>query len=288
MKRLFASYFYKLRHDLAFKITVIVGFGVALFMAILYYGLGKLAETPMVSGVDMFIISLSPVQNFGIAIPINLITFTTLEFSQGSIRNKIISGHSKGKIYLSLFVDGLILTFLLLGAYSLLSFAFGCMFGGFNIPISESSIPVPGMPSSLRAPDYVWKLVILTILCFTSIISMTVLFSTLFRNIGPTIPVIIIPLVILYVFGTVIVLVANENETAIWLARIFDPLYGLSAMEFKSMKVTMVIEGETVVKDVLGKTINTETFVSGIISNLVYSAIFFTIGFFVFKKRDVK
>ena len=42
------------------------------------------------TGQSMLVFSMSPAQNFGIAIPINLAVFIVLEFTQGTIRNKVI------------------------------------------------------------------------------------------------------------------------------------------------------------------------------------------------------
>ena len=135
MKELFLSYLYKLRHDITFRITLIIGGGMAILMTLIYLGLGALlgSEKPLISGEMMLLSSLSPTQNFGLAVPINLITFTVLEFNQGSIRNKIIAGHSKAKIYTSLFLNGLIFTIALVGAYVLLSWGLGSIFGCYVV-----------------------------------------------------------------------------------------------------------------------------------------------------------
>ena len=129
MGELFIAYLYKLRRDLAFRITLIIGGGLALFTSLLYLGLSFLLESKMVSGAQMFIGSLSPTQNFGLAVPINLITFTVMEFSQGGIRNKIIGGHSKAQVYTSLLLNGLVFTFSLMIIYSLLCLGLGFAFG---------------------------------------------------------------------------------------------------------------------------------------------------------------
>ena len=103
MARLMRAFFYRISKDITFKITLIVGAGMAVFMTLLYLILQSAIGdgVKMLSGQGMLISSFSPAQNFGIAIPINLISFIYLEFSQGSIRNKIIAGHSKVKIYAS-------------------------------------------------------------------------------------------------------------------------------------------------------------------------------------------
>ena len=122
MSRLFKAFIFKVRKDITFRITLIVGAGIAVFMAVLFLVLQtamkeQLGGQKLLTGPNMLLNSFSPVQNFGIAIPVNLISFTCLEFTQGTIRNKIIAGNSKFKIYASLCLSGLLFTFALLLVY---------------------------------------------------------------------------------------------------------------------------------------------------------------------------
>ena len=107
MGRLFKSFFFKLSRDLTFRIILIIGAGLAFLMTGLFLlidlGLGAYGDTfKFLTGPNMLISAFNPVDNFGLAIPICLITFVCLEFSQGIIRNKIIAGHSKFKIQSSI------------------------------------------------------------------------------------------------------------------------------------------------------------------------------------------
>ena len=128
-------------------------------------------------------------------------------------------------------------------------------------------------------------MVILAAMCYISIVSFTVFFATLFRNIGPCIPVIIIVLLFLTIASTVISLVGIENESAIWVGRIVDPLYCLNAGEVEVIGQEV---REYATLDVYGSTVTTETLVSGICSNLFYAATFYGFGLLIFTKRDIK
>ena len=291
MGELFIAYLYKLRRDLAFRITLIIGGGLALFTSLLYLGLSFLLESKMVSGAQMFIGSLSPTQNFGLAVPINLITFTVMEFSQGGIRNKIIGGHSKAQVYTSLLLNGLVFTFSLMIIYSLLCLGLGFAFGSLINNMYPEWADVGSINLSTLsmtkgyANGYFLKMVILAAMCYISIVSFTVFFATLFRNIGPCIPVIIIVLLFLTIASTVISLVGIENESAIWVGRIVDPLYCLNAGEVEVIGQEV---REYATLDVYGSTVTTETLVSGICSNLFYAAAFYGFGLLIFTKRDIK
>ena len=286
MKELFVSYIYRLRHDIAFRITLFVGIGLALLMSLLYWGLGKALDTQMISGQMMLYSSLSPVQNFGIAIPVNLITFTVLEFSQGSIRNKIIAGHSKSQVYTSLVLNGLVFTFILVGVYVGLCFGLGCLFGihevdgkwvlGFEPNGAVASISQIGSIAFIGTKDFfLGKVILIAVFSYASIVSFTIFFATLFRNIGPSIPVIIVGLMICYLAGLLVPLfVLDGNETVLWIFRIVDPLYGLGCIE--------PLDGSEY------QCISNETLICSLCSNLFYATAFYVGGLFIFKNRDVK
>lgn len=291
MKELFLAYLFKLRHDITFKITLIIGLGLAVFLSLLYVGISFLSETLMISGASMYISSLSPTSNFGLAVPINLVTFTVMEFSQGGIRNKIIGGHSKKQIYASIFLNGLVFTFALMIVYSLLCLGLGAGFGALIKQLnpdweSLGTIDLTSLSMTSGYADYYFlRITILAILCYVSIVSFTVFFATLFRNIGPCIPVILISLIFLSLASTIIILVGHDNETALWVGRIVDPLFCLNAGE------TAVIGYKTMYGEemaIYGSTISNEVFISGICSNLFYAALFFTGGILIFSKRDIK
>ena len=263
MGRLFKSYLFKLRYDLAFRITLIIGGGIAVLLTLIYLGIGALADETVISGELMLTSSLSPIQNFGLAVPVNLITFTVLEFTHGAIRNKVIAGHSKGRIYTSLFLNGSFFTLTLMTLYVLLCFALGSIFGGFSVT-----------GNGAYDEHYIVRMVISAVFIYISITSFTIFFATLFRNIGPTIPVVIVALITLGLIGTITSLIP-DNEGVVWTMRFVDPLYSIGTMEYASDKSFM-------------RVLTTETFVSGIISNIVYTGLFFTGGLLIFRKRDVK
>ena len=281
MLSLFKAFLFRLVRDMTFRITVIIGVGLALLMTGLYGLLGYISEgsIAMLTGENMLVGSLSPAQNFGIAIPVNLISFTVIEFMHGTIRNKIIAGNSKGKIYASLFLSGLVFSILLIVMYASLCFLLGTIFGGFH-PDNGSGGLLGG--TSFNS-TYLIRMVIAGLMSYVSITSLAVLFSTLFRNIGGTIPIVILSIFGCYLISllpSMIGSLSDNGDLKVFLdvLRIVNPLYAISAQE-------MSIDPDT------GKTslvMSDLTFISTIINNLVYAALFFVAGLFIFKKRDVK
>ena len=280
MGRLFKAFLFKLTRDLTFRITLIIGAGMALLMTGIYLAIdltasteGSLGDMKFLTGQTMLIASLSPAQNYGLAIPINVVSFICLEFTQGTIRNKIIAGNSKFNIYVSLFLSGLVFCFALLSVYVLLCFGIGSIFGGFD----PNGLYIMG---GYFSPEYIVKMIVVCLLAYTSIISFTVFVSTTFRSIGPCIPIVIVIVIMLTLFGSLFSAFSEmfESDTMIWLNRIVNPLYAINAGEY-----TQVDEYAPAVM-----TITNETFICSICSNVFYAAVFFAFGALEFRKRDVK
>ena len=274
MGNLFRAFFFKLRKDLTFRITLIVGAGVAVLMMgiflIVDYAIG-VAEYKFCTGQTLFLVSFTPTSNFGMAIPINLITFTVLEFSHGIIRNKIIAGNSKFKIYLGLFLSGLVFALSLLFVYVGLCTLLGTICGGFD----PNGISMAALSSSTTAggfcsPEFLGKTLLIAVLIYISITAFTVFVSTLLRNVGPSIPLTVLPLMLLAIVGPVLYQIVPESREALMF---LNPLQVLATPEIDSHNKLIITDMQLV---------------GAIVSNLAYTGIFFGFGTLIFIKRDVK
>lgn len=295
MRNLFRSFLFRLRKDLTFRITLFVGLGLAVVMTLIYLAIDLIAKAAddsgsyqfmFATGQSLFIASLSPAQNFGIAIPVNLITFTVLEFTQGTIRNKIITGNSKSKIYFNLVLSGLVFTIALIATYSLLCLALGSICGGFDINgsiMSTSNVIASLMGNVTINGEFFLKLVILALLAYVLITIVTIFFATLFRNIGPSIPVVILLLMVCYIGATVFGTIASVGEgedipdyikNIAAFMKIANPFYSLTVYGVNTETAKYVITNEY--------------FWWEVGNNLVYSVIFLLGGWLIFRKRDVK
>ncbi|MCQ2800396.1 MAG: hypothetical protein MJ216_00370 [Bacilli bacterium] len=279
MGRLFKAFLFKLKRDLTFRITLIIGAAFAVLMTFLFFLIdattyesgGSFMRT--LTGPNMFLNSISPVQNFGISIPVNLISFTCLEFTQGTIRNKIISGNSKLKIYLSLFLSGLVFTFALFFAYAGLCTLFGTIFGGFNL--DDPVLSVFGtLGTGYVDASYLVRTLIMTLLIYVTIAAFTIFISATFRSIGPSIPIVIVVLMIAFFSGFIFSVAYQDNETLITIMKVVNPLYGMSAAQINIETGAMLIDDST--------------FICSIVCNLVYTVLFTFFGALIFTKKDVK
>ena len=292
MSRLFKAFLFKLSKDLTFRITLIIGGALALFITLVYLLIDATTAEAAAeyggttikyfTGPNMLFTSMSPVNNFGLALPINLITFICLEFTQGTIRNKIIAGHSKIRIYISLCLSGLVFTFALLLVYMGILVSLGTIFGGFDL---TQEVMTGLLGYTYVDVTFIMEMVLICILFYATLVFFTVFFATLFRSIGPCIPVVIVTLLILYTSGVMITTLAYipevDTEGMIIFTEAINPLYVLTG---GYTTITKLTEGGM---DYYAQ-IETRTLITTCVSNLVYSGIFFVGGFLIFGKRDVK
>ena len=302
MARLMRAFFYKISKDITFRITLIIGAGMAVLITLIYLLLqasmgDELGGTKILTGQSMLISSFSPLQNFGIAIPINLISYIYLEFSQGTIRNKIIAGHSKTKIYASLYLSGLVFAFALLLVYVGLCTGLGSIFGGFD----ANGFAMVGTSMGCKiSTEFVLKFCLLAVLVYASLVSFTIFVITTFRNMGPSIPIVILILMGCYLLPTIVsaLKVQMEATQQMYLQdpamieeareldgliktltntcnvlKVVDPMYGIAAIESNAEGVAHI---------------DNLTLFGGIGSNLFFAGLFFGLGTYEFMKRDIK
>lgn len=304
MGNIFKAFFFKLKKDISFRIIGIIGLAVAVLLPTILFlidlGISQLNDDGKIihmlcTGQSLLVSSWSPTQNFGLAIPITLITLTVLEFTHGTIRNKVISGYSKTKIYLGLYFTGLLYTLAIISLYVLVCFGLGCAYGGFN-PKGEL-FSLSSLSGGTITPEFLWKVIVLSLLAYTVIATVTIFFSTLFRNIGPTIPVVIILVVIcagMASISQVLSLFGSDSEGAESMAKLLsgigkflkaiNPVH--SILVFDTTTTTEVVNEELNYTTTIG--ISWSSFWTQVTNNLIYIAAFFTGGLLLFKKRDIK
>ena len=269
MHRLLKAFFFKIKRDLTFKISLIIGIS---FAVITVAELFTINSGKFINGQGMLLTSFSPIQSFGFVIPVNLIIFVCLEFSQGSIRNKIIAGNSKLKIYFSLVLSGLVFMLALIAAYTLICTAFGCIFGGFDLSKPVLLIGALSMDPATTSVTFLLQYSLISLLIYLGVCMMAIFLATSFRNIGPAIPIVIVVIFLGFIGTAYIVLANRNNEALITVLRIFDPFYGCFAPQ---------VEGQAFV-------LSNVDFISSVACNLGWAILFFVLGCIEFTKRDVK
>lgn len=275
MSKLIKSSFYKLIRDWTFKVTLIIGVALAVFMCLIYLGIDIISGEgttkcvgEMCYGYSFYTSSLSPTQNFGLTVPINLIIFTIGEFSCGTIRNKIIAGNKKTSIYLSLIITGAIFTISLMTIYFLLSVGLSTAIGGFS--------GLRELGEGERAMLYQYP--IMGLCTYLFIVTLCVLVSTSIRNIGGAMPIVIILIMFLYFISFIPSLInslgGNEKLNNFMIAQQWlNPLHGF---------------GSIGIAGIIVDPLETDQFIASIVTPLYWAAINIGLGILIFNKKDVK
>ena len=261
MFKIIRASLFKLFKDRPFKITLIIGVALAVVFSLAYHFL--LPE--MGGGYYSLITSASPTNNFGLAVPINLITFIIGEYNYGTIRNKIIAGNKRINIYIALFVMGLIYSLSMMTIYIGMSVGLSTLLGGFY---PEGFTPV--------GAKTILSIIGVTILVYFTLTALSVLSASAIRNIGGAITVTVVLIMVGYIAGMIVSLdtaldFAEEVKYPIAI-QILDPVFFHSV---SSMQM-------------LGAGDATDLLPLSLVSNGIYTALFFTGGALLFNYRDVK
>ncbi|MCF0117700.1 MAG: hypothetical protein HUJ61_06625 [Bacilli bacterium] len=284
MKALVKASFFRLFKDRTFIITLIIGAILSFLIPLLYRFIDKSAHSGSIfcSGQSLLISSLSPSANFGIAIPVNLVTFIILQFSQGIIRNEVIVGNKRTKIYFSLLISGLAFTLLILIAYVGLSTLAGYLYSGFKW---ESMIESGGTYYSIYSNEIILKLFLVALFNYILITSFATFISSNLKHVGASISLVLIPIVILSIVPTILAPIyaaIPDNETLKIVVNVFkvlDPFYLIGVTNVSNSLVSYSVGGYKI-EDL--------TFYGSLISSIVYAGLFVFLGILVFNKKDLK
>ncbi|MBO5912638.1 MAG: hypothetical protein J6Q76_04105 [Clostridia bacterium] len=112
MLNLIRSDFRRVLRDKLTFILCIIGFGFSIFTPLLYKGIFSMSGSdPMtetligsINAKTIFFSSFSTGNNFGLIIPVLLAIVLCKDFSFGTVRNKIIGGHKRTNIFISMYV----------------------------------------------------------------------------------------------------------------------------------------------------------------------------------------
>jgi ABC-type transport system involved in multi-copper enzyme maturation permease subunit len=152
MKNLLKSDFYRARKDKLLLIGLIVAIGLVLFQILMVKGIvmasgaAEAAEDEAVleklgtSGLAMWFNGISIMGNTTqYIIPIFLTIFFVKEFSDRTIRNKLIVGYSRTQIFFSIIIVHAVLSVIFYLAASLIGLLFGSLLFGFGTAFNGST-----------------------------------------------------------------------------------------------------------------------------------------------------
>lgn len=274
MKELLLSDFRRVFKDKMMLVILILTAAFALFTPVLYAiifsfgveGLDDPAISMLINAKSQFFQCFSMGNNLGLIMPVLLGIIICKDFSHGTIRNKIISGASRSKIYASMFVVCAVVITAVMMLYAFLSLGVSLLFFEYQpepFELSDVGYFVASLGMELLLTVFMGAL--LSWLCASS------------KNVGLVIVLYIAVAFALVMVGTVtsmapMFLTGEENKT---IADIFEVLTKINP----AMLYSRVGMGrEYSFSDVMYNTL----------PQVICGAGLYVLGLVKFKKRDIK
>ncbi len=266
MLNIFKSALYKMFRDKTFHVVCIIGIVLVAFMTFLGYIIDSSGSgIHYLTGHNMLLTSLSPVQNFGLAVPINLISLTIGEYTFGTFRNKIIAGYRKSYVYFTMLLIGSIFTIGLIAIYAGLCTLMGTIFGGFNLSVAA---PTYGHVDG----QFIGQFMLYAFLTYLAIASFSIFVSTNIRNHGGSVSIVVVSVMILYVTSILMRASTIGHFDDFNFFQWVNPLYFFGATTLNS----------------ISDGINFTLSISSAVSAILWIVVFNVLGTICFIKRDIK
>ncbi len=271
MRSLLKADLRRMLKDKLFFIACIIGAGFALLSSVLYLGLNAIVSSvedgmPLFYAKDSLAQSFAPLNNFGIAIPIFICIIINKDFSYGTIRNKIICGHSRAKIYLSLFISSTLLTLALILGYTIVSFG-----------VSSILLDYSYTTTFLDDIGYILATIAFGVLGYILLSSFIVFFCTTMKNVGLAI-ILYMGIAFFLTLAATALFVCQEMlpQDKKFLSPIIDFLCNINIFYLFSNVIGMI--DTYTLKEVLYILLDTVIFGSAVTA----------LGIFIFKKKNLK
>lgn len=255
-----------LRKIIYSKSTIVclsLAFGFALLnvlMPLLYIKMmndliGDLEESVVYTLKELITSTVKIFGDFGIVLPIMASLIIGREFSNGTIRNKILSGNSKGKVFISMTLSTLIYVI----AFNLIFFIFvmaiGSIFFRWGVKFDGTEF------------IYFLQWIMMSLLISFFIACLVTAFTCLVRNVA-------LSIVFILVFGFILSIITmfsffKDQYPFVGFIMKINPSYQLNELSS-------------------GKNFSLEMVLYSLISNLSYGLISFSGGLMIFRKQDIK
>ena len=269
MKRLLKADFYRIIKSKLSIAAIIIIVAFVLINNFSYLFLKTLLEeqvgsdssmNSLFSGRSFFVQSFSSTNNVGVIIPIFTSIIICSDFSSGTLRNKIISGHKRRNILLSSFISGTTYNVILVLTYALSNLLLGSLLLGYG--------------TSFDGGQFVLVLKELFVGClqYIFISSIIVLLAFAFKKVSLTI-----------ILQFVVQLVLNGLLIIASIIQSFDV-----PNIFKKLNLIIPINPVNEMISQGGVALDNTTVIGGSISMVIFIIINIAVGIVIFKESDIK
>ena len=133
MVKLIKTDFKRILRDKLFIVLCIVGGVFAVFTPLLYKVVFSVIDAEeilfmSINAKSLFFTAFSPADNFGLILPILLAIIICKDFSQGTIRNKLICGYSRKSVFASMYIACAVVMIVLILCYALINLFVSLLF----------------------------------------------------------------------------------------------------------------------------------------------------------------
>lgn len=264
MRRLLAADFYSLRKSKLALVITIVAIVLPFLMVMLYLGLQALinaVRSEPTQGLPFSFTARSLISgsfsisgDMGLILPIFTGILAGADLVNGTLRNKVIIGHSKTKIYFSHLFTTIVFHLFIAVVYALCTAGFSLIFFKYGVEITSEEI------------KNIIYFVVTGLLGYVFSATVISAFALFFKNPAPTILITVILCLGIGLIGTLINLLDYESyKYAIYLIPSF------ANNQFTAFGG---------ISDVV--------FIEGVISYLLFGGIFVLVGALLFNKHDLQ
>ena len=264
---------YRVRKNRLTLVALILALGFPVLTVLLYAGIrlaaggGDDPALDMVLNANAIIGSVySLTNNIGLAVPAFAGILVCTDYTNGTLRNKVIAGNRRWQIYLSHLTVAVLFSVAVITLYAAVTAGLALLF----FPFAKDP--------SVDLGKEILRFAVNGTLSFVFMASFSTMLAMTLRSIAPTIIFTIVFAMLLLAVTSVIQLVDYERyRYAVYLIPTF-------AGNFSSLS-------ELNLAGLLGRTASAPLdtiFAEGVLSYLFFSAVHTAIGMWVFTKRDVK
>lgn len=264
MSDLLRADFFRIRKSKLTLVVLIIAVAAPVLITLLYLainnlfydGLGMAADDTIFDAKMLFGSAFSLGNNVGIVIPIFSGLFVMMDINNGTLRNKIICGKSRTKIYFSHLITSVVFNVVTILIYAAVTTALAFIFFDYGCEVNDAEI------------KNIIYYVISGILSFVFIASVSSFFALVLKSSAPTI-------IFTVVIGVGLCLIA---EVGIILQAFEKYNYYIYAIPTLSNYAFMY--GESGISDAM--------FWEGAGSMIFFSALNTFLGILAFRKKDIK
>ena len=273
MSRLLKADIYRVLKSRLSLIALILAVAFPLLIVLLYAGMQALAGFEADAGEDLLFNANSIIgsvysvtNNIGLVIPAFAGILACTDYTNGTLRNKVIAGNRRSAIYCSHLIVSILFSVVVITIYAAVTTGLTLLIFPFNRDPSQDLGREILYFVTYGTMTFVFMATVSTLLAMTT------------RNIAPTLIFTIVLAILLYALNSVVMFIDYERfKYAVY----FIPTFGCNFFNLNAFNLFGILAQSV---DASKELIYAE----GMLSYLFFGAVNTAIGLAVFKKRDIK